>query len=850
MQGDPRGRVGRRAGPAGQAQPARRTAVRAERCSMRLVFAGTPEVAVPVAATPCSPPGTRWSPCVTRPDAPAGRGRRLAPLAGRARWADERRHRGAHARPGRATRSSWTGCAELAPDCVPGGRVRRAGAAAPRWTSRAHGWVNLHFSLLPAWRGAAPVQHAILPATRSPAPATFLLEEGLDTGPVLRRGDRADPARATPPATCSSGSPIAGAGLLVRHPRRHRATARSWPCRSRPTASSLAPKITVEDARVDWAAPAFARRPAGPGLHARAGRLDRRSRGERLKLGPVAPVPDGADARRRASCRRGRSARCWSAPATAAGASWARCAPPGKRPMPAADWARGVARRPGERLGDASGADRRAGAAAGASSGRRRAAAAAAPGRPARAADPARRAAFDLLRAVDERDAYANLTLPGAAARARADRPGRGVRHRARPTARCAAAGTYDAILGRLRRPAAGPVDPPVLRRAAARRLPAARAPGSRRTPRSARPSSWPARSSARRGRLRQRGAAQGRPAATWTPGWPRSRRRRRPTRSGTSRSRTRTRVDRRRVRATRSAATWTETAAAAGRGQRAARRCTWSPGPAGSTAAELVDAGRRRARRRGRRTRCVLPGGDPGALAAVRDGPGRRAGRGQPAGRARAGRRAAGRRRTRRWLDLCAGPGGKAALLGARWPRRARRRAAGRGRVGRRTAPGWSRAARGRRRRPTGRSPSTARDAGLAPTAAFDRVLRRRAVHRPGRAAPPAGGALAPAAGGRRRRWPRCSASCSRGARRRPARRRGRLRHLLAAPGRDPRRGGRRAAPAAPTSSCVDARPLLPGVPDLGDGPDVQLWPHRHGTDAMFLALLRRAADARRARA
>jgi 16S rRNA (cytosine967-C5)-methyltransferase len=38
-----------------------------------------------------------------------------------------------------------------------------------------------------------------------------------------------------------------------------------------------------------------------------------------------------------------------------------------------------------------------------------------------------------------------------------------------------------------------------------------------------------------------------------------------------------------------------------------------------------------------------------------------------------------------------------------------------------------------------------------------------------------------------------------------------------------------------------LDARPLLPGVPDLGDGPDVQLWPHRHGTDAMYLALLRR---------
>ena len=38
-----------------------------------------------------------------------------------------------------------------------------------------------------------------------------------------------------------------------------------------------------------------------------------------------------------------------------------------------------------------------------------------------------------------------------------------------------------------------------------------------------------------------------------------------------------------------------------------------------------------------------------------------------------------------------------------------------------------------------------------------------------------------------------------------------------------------------------IDARPLLPGVPDLGEGPDVQLWPHLHGTDAMYLALLRK---------
>ncbi|MGA5323115.1 RsmB/NOP family class I SAM-dependent RNA methyltransferase [Streptomyces seoulensis] len=45
------------------------------------------------------------------------------------------------------------------------------------------------------------------------------------------------------------------------------------------------------------------------------------------------------------------------------------------------------------------------------------------------------------------------------------------------------------------------------------------------------------------------------------------------------------------------------------------------------------------------------------------------------------------------------------------------------------------------------------------------------------------------------------------------------------------------------PDTELIDARPLLPGVPDLGEGPDIQLWPHKHGTDAMYLALIRRTA-------
>ena len=83
--------------------------------------------------------------------------------------------------------------ADLAPDACPvvayGALVPRAALDVP-----ARGWVNLHFSLLPAWRGAAPVQAAVRHGDEITGATTFLLEEGLDTGPDLRRGDRADRA--------------------------------------------------------------------------------------------------------------------------------------------------------------------------------------------------------------------------------------------------------------------------------------------------------------------------------------------------------------------------------------------------------------------------------------------------------------------------------------------------------------------------------------------------------------------------------------------------------------------------------------------------------------------------------
>ena len=96
---------------------------------------------------------------------PARRARRAAaaswsarPVGGVGRRA---RHRGAHPGPARASRSSWTGCASWRPTACP---VVAYGALVPPAALEipAHGWINLHFSLLPAWRGAAPVQHAVL----------------------------------------------------------------------------------------------------------------------------------------------------------------------------------------------------------------------------------------------------------------------------------------------------------------------------------------------------------------------------------------------------------------------------------------------------------------------------------------------------------------------------------------------------------------------------------------------------------------------------------------------------------------------------------------------------------------
>src|SRR2546423_12019393 len=176
---------------------------------MRLVFAGTPAVAVP-ALDAIAVSHHELLAVVTRPDAPAGRGRHLvrSPVGA---WADA--HGIEVLTPARPREPEFQArLKELAPDCVPvvayGALVPPAALEIPR-----QGWVNLHFSLLPAWRGAAAGQHAVLHGDEVTGAAVFELAAGLDTGPGF--GTLTEPIR--PPDT--AGGPLgrlahAGARLL------------------------------------------------------------------------------------------------------------------------------------------------------------------------------------------------------------------------------------------------------------------------------------------------------------------------------------------------------------------------------------------------------------------------------------------------------------------------------------------------------------------------------------------------------------------------------------------------------------------------------------------------------------
>jgi len=308
---------------------------------VRLLFAGTPEVAVPSLEAFLSSRHEVVA-VLTRPDAPAGRGRRLvaSPVAQRAEEAGIE-----VLKPERPRDPDFLArLAELAPDCCPvvayGALLPQAALDVPRC-----GWVNLHFSLLPAWRGAAPVQHAVLHGEDVTGATTFRIVQELDAGPVygvvtekIRPGD-------------TSGDLLtrladAGARLLVTTlDGIEDDTLTAVPQGTEGT--SYASKVTVEDAEIDWACPAL-----------RVDRLVRACtpapgawtsfRGERLKLGPVRLLP-GADALAPGEMAVGK--REVQVGTGTHPVALGEVKAQGKKAMPAVDWARGVRLEPAERLG-------------------------------------------------------------------------------------------------------------------------------------------------------------------------------------------------------------------------------------------------------------------------------------------------------------------------------------------------------------------------------------------------------------------------------------------------------------------------------------------------------------------
>jgi methionyl-tRNA formyltransferase len=297
---------------------------------VRIVFAGTPEAAVPSLDALLASRHEVVA-VVTRPDAPSGRGKRLAasPVAQRAATLGIET-----LKPSRPRDEDFVArLTELRPDCCP---VVAYGALLPQRVLDipAKGWVNLHFSLLPAWRGAAPVQRAVLAGDETTGATTFRIVLDLDAGPILatvteqiRPNDTA--------GDLLSRLAISGARLLVE--TLDGIESGSLIERPQPdTGVSYAHKITVEDARIDWSQPADVVDRVIRGCSPAPGAWTT-FRHERFKINSAriadGALPPGALDVGKRSVQVGTGTRALEL---------GLVQPQGKRPMPAADWARGV----------------------------------------------------------------------------------------------------------------------------------------------------------------------------------------------------------------------------------------------------------------------------------------------------------------------------------------------------------------------------------------------------------------------------------------------------------------------------------------------------------------------------
>jgi methionyl-tRNA formyltransferase len=302
---------------------------------MRIVFAGTPDPAVPSLRRLLDSRHEVVA-VVTRPDAVAGRGRKLkrSPVG---QLADE--HGIPVLTPDKPGDPEFVeALTELAPDCCP---VVAYGALLPSRVLEIpkYGWINLHFSLLPAWRGAAPVQAAIAAGDEITGASTFRIETGLDTGPVY--GVVTERIAVTDTAADLLGRlSDSGAALLEQTlDGVEDGTLQAIPQPAEGV--SYAPKITVEAAQVRWDQPALAVGRAIRAVTPFPGAWTTVA-GNRLKLGPVELVEEVLPERQIEVRKTG----VLVGTATTA-VRLDQVQPQGKRMMAALDWARGARLAPG-----------------------------------------------------------------------------------------------------------------------------------------------------------------------------------------------------------------------------------------------------------------------------------------------------------------------------------------------------------------------------------------------------------------------------------------------------------------------------------------------------------------------
>lgn len=216
--------------------------------SLKLVFAGSPAAAVPSLAALADSPH-EVAAVITRADSPQGRRGVLTPTP----VAEQADALGipvikANRLAGEATDAVSALKPDLGVIVAYGGLVREPLLSVPRL-----GWINLHFSLLPRWRGAAPVQRAIMAGDEITGATVFQLVEELDAGAVY--GHLTEPIGALQTAgNLLDSLSVSGAGLL----RRVVDALADGTARAEPQAGdvTLAPKLALEDGRIDWAADA------------------------------------------------------------------------------------------------------------------------------------------------------------------------------------------------------------------------------------------------------------------------------------------------------------------------------------------------------------------------------------------------------------------------------------------------------------------------------------------------------------------------------------------------------------------------------------------------------------------